>query len=415
MSGKQPKPTASSNKSKSPGTSRPAPSSSDRVLSSRISSTPSSPKTGKAVSKAPQAPTSTPTSAPQSSDAATRLNAVRSYWERVAGAVAMTSVFETLERTTQNLHSLDRSLAEIRARGYRFGRDWETQLSTLNGRWPQQHAQAAQLLENERRVLSTASRDVESLLQRAGRDAALITTAESRIRDLQNNTGAAERRIRNTFEGTQSQAQALQQEINRAKSLLDALDSASFDLLPEEHGIAVCGATWTTDQQQPEGLLFLTDARLVFEQRQEVAKKKVLFITTEKELIQQKLWESPIGAVEELETEDKKAFLRRQEFLTLRFSERTRDLPSDVTLQLKGADNDTWRTLIRRAKSGQMDVERFGAPPPDQSLAAQIDQETVAPAKELPTVCPNCAARLPAVFKGMKQVSCDYCGTTVNI
>ncbi len=162
-------------------------------------------------------------------------------------------------------------------------------------------------------------------------------------------------------------------------------------------------------------MLFLTDARLVFEQRQEIAKKKVLFITTEKELIQQKLWESPIGAVDELETEDKKAFLSRQELLTLRFSERTRDLPSDVTLQLKGADNDAWRTMIRRAKSGQMDVERFGAPPPDESLAAEIEQETAAPAKELPTVCPNSNAPLPAVFKGMKQVSCDYCGTTVNI
>ena len=415
MSGKQPKPTASSNKKKPSGASRPAPSSSNRVLSSRISSTPSSPKAGRSTSKAPQAPAPSTSAAPQSSDVAARLTAVRSNWERVAGAVAMTSLFETLERTTQNLHNLDRSLAEVRARGYRFGRDWETQLSTLNDRWPQQHTQAARLLENERRVLNTAARDTESLLQRAGRDAALISTAESRIRDLQSNVSAAERRVRNTLEGTQSQAQALQQEINRAKSLLDALDGASFNLLPDEHGIAVCDATWTTDQQQPEGMLFLTDARLVFEQRQEIAKKKVLFITTEKELIQQKLWESPIGAVEELETEDRKAFLRRQEFLTLRFSERTRDLPSDVTLQLKGADNDTWRTMIRRAKSGQMDAERFGAPPPDQSLAAEIEQETVASAKELPTVCPNCAAPLPAVFRGMKQVSCDYCGTTVNI
>ena len=415
MAGKQPKSTAGSSKSKTPGTSRPAPTTSDRVLSSRISSTPSKPKTGQTVSKTPQRPTPASASAPQSSEAAARLTSVRSNWERVAGAIAMTAIFETLERTTNNLHNLDRSLTDVRARGYRFGRDWETQLSTLNERWPQQHSQAAQLLENERRVLNTAARDVESLLQRAGRDAALISTAETRIRALQSNVGAAERRVRNTFEGTQRQAQALQQDINRAKALLDALDSASFDLLPDEHGIAVCEATWTTDQQQPEGMLFLTDARLIFEQRQEIAKKKVLFITTEKELIQQKLWESPIGAVDELETEDKKAFLSRQELLTLRFSERTRDLPSDVTLQLKGADNDAWRTMIRRAKSGQMDVERFGAPPPDESLAAEIEQETAAPAKELPTVCPNCNAPLPAVFKGMKQVSCDYCGTTVNI
>ena len=32
--------------------------------------------------------------------------------------------------------------------------------------------------------------------------------------------------------------------------------------------------------------------------------------------------------------------------LTLRFTERSRDLPSDVTLRLKGADNDEWRGRI---------------------------------------------------------------------
>mgnify|MGYP007050318664 CR=1 FL=1 len=232
---------------------------------------------------------------------------------------------------------------------------------------------------------------------------------------LQSNINAADRRVRDTFDQTQQQTYLLKREIDKVQFLFDALDEASFDLLPDEHPIAACEAVWTSDQDEPEGRLFLTDARLIFEQRQEIAKKKVLFITTEKELIQKKLWESPIGAVEELEAEDKKSFLRRQELLTLRFSERTRETPGDVTLQLKNTDNESWRALIRKAKTGQINSERYGAPAPEQQLAATIEQETTTPPKDLPTVCPNCAASLPPIFKGMKQVVCDYCGTTVNI
>jgi hypothetical protein len=120
-----------------------------------------------------------------------------------------------------------------------------------------------------------------------------------------------------------------------------------------------------------------------------------------------------------METEDQKAGmlgLRRKQMLTLRFTERTRELPSDATLQLKGGvDNDTWRTLIRDAKSGKIDTDRFGAAPPQEKLAEETQAEAETPPAELPTHCPSCNATLPQIYKGMKQVTCDYCGTTVNI
>lgn len=346
---------------------------------------------------------------------AQRLSAVQNNWQRVAGTVALASLFDVLDDVTGDLDSLSQKLADVRARGYRFGRDWETQLGSLNDRWPQQRSQATRLLQNEQRTLQRGASDIDTLLQRAARNAGLISTVESRIRALESNARSAETRVRQTFDATTEQADALQQEISEAQFVLDALDASSFDLFPDEHAITACRSIWVSDQQEPEGFLFLTDARLIFEQRQEIATKKVLFITTKKELIQEKLWESPIGAVEELEAEDQKAFLRRKEMLTIRFSERTREIPGDITLQLQGADNDTWRGLIRQAKSGQIEGDRFGAPPPDEQLSAQLEQEIAKPEKELPTVCPNCNAPLPPVFKGMSQVTCEYCGTTTNI
>ncbi len=417
---RKPAPSAGGSKSSGKPPSRPAPS--DRILSSKISSSSPTPRPKPSSSspkpaftpQRPQAPVA-PSLVSASSEMATRLAIVRSNWESIAGGVALASLFDALEQVTGQIDGVSQALSSVRARGYRFGREWETQLEAISGRWPQQHTQAIRLLEGERRVLQSAAQDVDNLLQRANRDAGLVSTAESRIAVLQSNINAAERRVRDTFDQTQQQAYSLQREIDKVQFLLDALDEASFDLLPDEHAIAACEAVWASDQEEPEGRLFLTDARLIFEQWQEVAKKKVLFITTEKELIQKKLWESPIGAVEELEAEDKKSFLRRQELLTLRFSERTRETPGDVTLQLKDTDNESWRALIRKAKTGQIDNERYGAPAPEQQLAATIEQEATTPPKELPTVCPNCSAPLPPIFKGMKQVACDYCGTIINI
>lgn len=415
MATKSSKSSARSGGSKSSGRSQSSSSRPERTLNSKVPRSSSRPKSSSAVDKGSTTASGTPAAVTPADNAAERLASVRTDWQRVAGALALTALFDSLENVSSSLDTLSSDLSDVRARGYRFGRRWETQLGSLRDEWPGQRARAMRLLQTEQHTLQRAANDVEALLSRAERDTGLISTAENRIRAVQSSVDGAQRRVRGIYDTTQSQASALRTEIARAQFTLDALDGASFELLPDEHGVAATEAIWTSDHQEPEGYLFLTDARLIFEQRQEVATKKVLFITTQKELIQEKLWESPIGAVEELEAEDKKAFLSRKEMLTLRFSERTRELPSDITLRLKGSDNETWRSLIRQAKSGQLDSDRFGAPAPEERLTETIEQEGAEPEKELPTVCPNCNAPLPPVFKGMRQVTCDYCGTVTNL
>jgi hypothetical protein len=339
----------------------------------------------------------------------------RANWDRIAGAAALATLFDALDDVSHNLDILDQKLSDVRARGYRFGRDWDGIIESLRLRWPEQRQISMRLLEDQRRVLERSAREVEQMLQQAARIPSQLGTAESRIASFQGSVLAAENRVRGTFDSVQQQAWKVQKEMDDAVFVLDAIDNASFDMLPDEHGIAACKAIWTSDPEEPEGLLYLTDGRVIFEQHQEVATKKVLFVTTQKKLVQEMLWDSPIGAVDELESEDQRKFLRRKEMLTLRFNERTRDTPSDVTLQLIGTDNETWSSLIRRAKSGQIDAERFGAPPPEEQLAAEIEAEVMETEKELPTQCPNCNAPLPQVFKGMKQIECEYCGAVVNI
>jgi predicted nucleic acid-binding Zn-ribbon protein len=359
------------------------------------------------------------TATPSQTDArAQQLANARTHWERLAGMVALAALFDQLSSVTSEIDGLDNEIAELRARGYRFGRTMEERAETLQSRWPQQKASANRLLQERRSVLQPAANETQRLLGQAERNTGLLDTVESRLSALENQINEAQRSVQGVFSSTEQDVNELQSEMRQVRALLDALDSASFELLPDEHGVAVCKAQWVSDNQEPEGMLFLTDSRLIFEQREERVIKRKLF-SSEKELVQEKLWDTPVGAIDELQKDDKKSGLlglRRQELLTLSFVERTRELPSDATLHLKGgATNEAWLTLIRQVKSGQIAADLFGAPPPQELLATEAEAEAAEPEAELPTRCPSCNATLPPIYKGMKQVVCQYCGTVVNI
>jgi len=347
-----------------------------------------------------------------------QLASARTRWERLAGLVALSALFDQLSSVTSEVDGLDHEIAQLRVRGYRFGRTLEERAATLKSRWPQQQMSANRLLQDQRNVLQNAANETQRLLSQAERNTGLLDTVDSRLWALENQINEAQRNVRGVFDNTEQEIDKLQEEMRDVRAMLDALDSASFDLLPDEHGVAVCKAQWISDNQEPEGMLFLTDSRLIFEQREERVIKKKLF-SSEKELVQEKLWDTPVGAINDVQADDKKSGLfglGRQELLTLSFAERTRELPSDATLHLKGgATNEAWMALIRQVKSGQIAADLFGAPPPQQVLAAQTEAEAAKPATELPTRCPACNATLPPIYKGMKQVECQYCGMMINI
>lgn len=408
---------------KTPPSGPPRPSGGDANIQSRIPkpapAPTSQPKPSGAKMPAPTSAPSPATAVPSQVDTRVQqLADARTRWERLAGLAALSALFDQLASVTSKIDGLDNEIAQLRARGYRFGRTLEQRAATLKSRWPQQQMTANRLLQEQRNVLQSAANETQRLLAQAERNTGLLDTVDSRLWALENQINEAQRNVQGVFSSSEQELGKLQEEMREVRVMLDALDNASFDLLPDEHAVAVCKAQWISDNQQPEGLLFLTDGRLIFEQREERVIKKKLF-SSEKELVQQKLWDTPVGAIAEIETDDKKSGLfglGRQELLTLRFVERTRELPSDATLHLKGgATNEAWLALIRQVKSGQVAADLFGAPAPQQVLAAQAEAEAAKPAAELPTRCPACNAKLPPIYKGMKQVECQYCGMMVNI
>jgi hypothetical protein len=262
------------------------------------------------------------------------------------------------------------------------------------------------------------AQEIEKLCDKSVLSDRGLNRLEDKLERLESQVDGAERDVRGAYDSLKEQLYELEREFRSVESLLDLLDTASFDLYPDENGVAACEATWTNHPEEPEGNLILTDGRLIFEQREKKAKKKMLFITTESELIQKVWWEAPVGIVEELEAEDKKKFLSRKELLHLRFSEYTGGLHGDVTLHLEGTTNEEWAGLIKRVKSGEIEADRYDAAA--EAAAAEAGPAAAeaappAPAKEIPTKCPACGGKLPTLVKGMRELVCEYCDTAVRV
>jgi len=70
------------------------------------------------------------------------------------------------------------------------------------------------------------------------------------------------------------------------------------------------------------------------------------------------------------------------------------------------ADNEEWAGLIGRVRSGDIAGERTR---PKEEAAVEA-------AREAPTKCPTCGAVLTTpVVKGVREITCEYCGTVIRL
>jgi hypothetical protein len=150
-------------------------------------------------------------------------------------------------------------------------------------------------------------------------------------------------------------------------------------------------------------VLYLTDQRLIFEQKEEVATKKFLFIATDKQTVQKLMLEVPVVLVEKAET-SKKGLFKNEDHLTLTFGH---GAPvRSAWFHLEGQDCNAWQALINRACAKDFENER----------AVALDQKVVEKVRSVPTKCPNCGAPLnQQVLRGMDSVTCEYCQHIVRI
>jgi hypothetical protein len=234
----------------------------------------------------------------------------------------------------------------------------------------------------------------------------LVGSIQSAVNMLEGKISATERTIEGMYDQFNNQVSQFTMHLTEIEYLVTQLAEATFRLLPTEGGIAAIKAIWCkTGKEQkgdPEGVLYLTDQRILFEQKEEIVTKKVLFIATEKQKVQQLQIECPVTSVEKVDL-SKQGMLKNEDHIEIRFIS---GAPLEVAHFHIWQENTTWQQLINRAKSKDFDKGR----------AVAIDQTAVDKVKAAPSQCPSCGGNITqVVMRGMDSITCEYCGFVIRL
>jgi len=327
--------------------------------------------------------------------------------------VKLSDLRDEIEDLQSDVEGMPQRIKSLRAQGYVFEADLEDQAIDFEKRWAGIAPSVQQEVEREARNLERAFRPLESkiteLAGARGAPAALRPRAsrlKSEIEAMEDKVEAAERSIRGSYDRFQDEVQKVKSHLSSLEWMLNEFSEASFELLATEGAVKAVKAVWAKDGKErkddPEGVLYLTDQRLLFEQKEKIATKKVLFIATKKELVQKLLWEVPVALIDEIKAR-KEGFMNKDDFIEVRFAN---GAPFDAVHLHIWESGDAWKVLLRRAKAKEFDKTR----------AIAIDEEEAEKVKAAPTECPSCGGAInQVVLRGMDSITCEYCGAVIRL
>jgi hypothetical protein len=323
--------------------------------------------------------------------------------------VRLNNVNDDLGQVDAWLHDLPAAIQQVRSRGYVFKNYLEKKAQVMAGQWDELRPRVTADLSGHAAELSIeadgARWHVSSL--RETRDESRLASAESAVADLESRIGAARRALEGTYGPLKENTRQSTDQVKEIVWTLDQVDGATFKLYPGEGVISAVKAQWMTSEKEgSKGILYLTEERVLFEQKEEIATKKVLFIATEKQKVQGLKWESPLSQIESAQASEKGGAILgigKKEILEFDFGSSVRVRSAILRLE---ADSDTWQALIGRVKSGDIAGER----------TVPKDKAAVEAARAAPTKCNVCGATITQpVVKGMTEVKCEYCGTVIRL
>ncbi len=329
------------------------------------------------------------------------------------GRVHLASARDAVEDLQTTINSVSQRISSLRTRGYVFEKDLENQGLSLHNSWmslyPNLQSQIniqASAMENLLRPIEMQMPQLNALANNPIAASGLLNSIKSSLNLLEDKVSASERTITGMYNQINNEVTKFANHLSELEFLVSQLAEATFQLLPSEGGIAAIKGIWCkTGKEQkddPEGILYLTDQRILFEQKEEVVTKRVLFVATEKQKVQQLQLECPVALVERVDL-SKQGLLKNEDHIEVRFA-------SGASVEVAHfhiwQDNVTWQQLINRAKSKDFDNGR----------AVGIDQSQMDKVKAAPSQCPSCGGTIrQVVLRGMDSLTCEYCGFVIRL
>jgi hypothetical protein len=312
--------------------------------------------------------------------------------------VALSDVQSDLASIENAVNALPANLQTIRTRGYVFKSFLEKKIETLTTQWRELRPRAEAAIRNQQPALQRDAASVQATLNRGSKAGTALSTLESKVQ-------AALSSLHGMYDPLHNNVKQTQGQIDDVVWTLQQAEQASFGFVPTEAPVEAVPANWKKPDVKDgvNGVLYLTDQRLVFEQKEEVATKKVLFVATAKQKLQSLQWAVPVAEIEKV-VGSKRGFMGKDDFLTLTT---TTGAPFRTTdIHLKGETGETWQGFIGRVKSGDIAKER----------TVPVDQKAVETVANAPTKCAVCGATITqSILRGQTEITCEYCGSKIRL
>ncbi|MGD8751374.1 MAG: hypothetical protein PVG14_08120 [Anaerolineales bacterium] len=273
------------------------------------------------------------------------------------------------QRIESDIAELDKDLNHVltllesaRAKGYAYQSDLEDIAYKAMDQWQSIREQVedkvqhhAKLMQRNLSGLNNQIKRLNASVQNPKRASSLLQNTETQINDLLSELQATERILQENYHDIQTEVFQLNTRLTDIHWALDQLSDADFKLDRGEDLVMAVPARWDQEgKDDPEGVLYLTNQRFIFERKEKIATKKVLFITTSSELVQEIMIDQSLTDLENVKAINKGLF-GHQDFIEVDF---TVSGLEGINLHIDGQNSDDWKNLIEKAKSGVIESER---------------------------------------------------------
>lgn len=339
-----------------------------------------------------------------------RVDNLKSKLAEIQETALLTAVRDEAEDVETKSNRVADLARDVRERGYAWEKELEPRCLDFRKRWADLKPGVMQAIVRETASLKTrvaqAEADVAQAATRAVNPAAaqaVLPAVENELETLAGAAAAAEKAVRGMFDSLGSDLDALERRLKELAWMLDQMAASKTEWLATETLVLAVKAKWDRDgKDDPQGVLFLTDQRVVFERKEDVATRKVLFIATEKKTVQESLLAIPLAETTGV-TASKKGLMGHEDHLEFEFESGA--AVRKAHFHIDGQDCKMWQATFGRVKSGEMEKGRI----------TPITDEEKTRLKNAPVKCSSCGGAVHApILRGQTEIQCTYCGAVTR-
>ncbi len=343
-----------------------------------------------------------------SDDIVRKFDALKRRYNSFANDVKLESITREISNISEKITKLPSDIQAIRDRKYVFSAYLEQKAGVIQNHWDEILQQLNQSLTDEAEKLRNALTGIEQDMERAEKVSStpekldrVLPQLESAVSGLEGTIREVSNRLRDLYRATQTEISQTENQLRKINWYCEQLEEASFSLPTGESLFLAADAEWQEDKKnKPNGIIYLTDQRLIFEQKEVTGKRLGLFGGSKEQDVK---WAIELDKIESVKPENK-GMLGNIDLLHFQLGSGAPH--AALTVEVKGGiDCKFWAKQIDRMIAGETQDER--AIPPDAEMLEAI--------RNAPTECHVCGATLPKLITNQTQIDCEYCGSTIRI